>query len=81
MTPRGRLLLVLTGVIVFLGIWEAVPRLSLVGPALLPPPSAIVPTFWREMGLQNDQVCLDQVAFGLSIKLEQKEDILVGGGF
>jgi hypothetical protein len=33
------------------------------------------------MGLQNDQVCLDQVAFGLSIKLEQKENMLVGGGF
>lgn len=49
MTPRGRLLLALTGVIVFLGIWEAVPRLSLVGPALLPPPSAIVPAFWREI--------------------------------
>jgi hypothetical protein len=34
-----------------------------------------------EMGLQNDQVCLDQVAFGPSIKLEQKENMLVGGGF
>ena len=49
MTQRGRVLLALTGVIVFLGIWEAVPRLSLVGPALLPPPSAIVPAFWREI--------------------------------
>lgn len=48
-TPRTRLLLALTGVIVFLGIWEAVPSLSLVGPALLPPPSAIVPAFWSEI--------------------------------
>jgi hypothetical protein len=38
-------------------------------------------TLSERMGLQNDQVCLDQVAFGPSIKLEQKENMLVGGGF
>ncbi|WP_420818894.1 ABC transporter permease [Oleisolibacter albus] len=43
------MLLALLGVAVFLAIWEAVPRLGLVRPVLLPPPSAIPDTFWREI--------------------------------
>ncbi len=44
-----RLLLAITGVVLFLGFWEALPRFGLVKPMLLPPPSEIPATFWREV--------------------------------
>ncbi|WP_373319214.1 ABC transporter permease, partial [Methylobacterium gnaphalii] len=37
------------GLLVFLGIWEAVPRLDLVNPAFLPPPSTIPEAFLKEV--------------------------------
>lgn len=43
------LLRALLGVAVFLAIWEAVPRLGLVNPLLLPAPSAIPYAFWKEI--------------------------------
>jgi len=46
---RDRLLLSLAGVILFLALWEAVPRLGLVRSALLPVPSGIPLAFWREI--------------------------------
>ncbi|MFV3076180.1 ABC transporter permease [Niveispirillum fermenti] len=44
-----RLLLSLLGVITFLAIWEAMPRLGVVKPMLLPAPSEIPASFWREI--------------------------------
>jgi NitT/TauT family transport system permease protein len=46
---RHRGLLALLGVVVFLAVWEAVPRLGLVRPVLLPPPSAIPQAFVSEV--------------------------------
>ncbi|MDZ5649373.1 ABC transporter permease [Nitrospirillum sp. BR 11828] len=46
---RHRGLWALLGVIVFLAVWEAVPRLGLVRPVLLPPPSAIPQAFVAEV--------------------------------
>lgn len=37
------------GLAAFLALWELVPRLGLVNPAFLPPPSAIPPAFWKEV--------------------------------
>ncbi|HYY85254.1 MAG TPA: ABC transporter permease subunit [Beijerinckiaceae bacterium] len=37
------------GLALFLGLWEALPRLAVVNPAMLPPPSAIPAAFWREL--------------------------------
>ncbi|MFT3953035.1 MAG: hypothetical protein QM722_00930 [Piscinibacter sp.] len=37
------------GLAIFLGIWEAVPRLGLVNPAFLPPPSVLPAAFLREL--------------------------------
>ncbi|WP_422394502.1 ABC transporter permease [Nitrospirillum amazonense] len=46
---RYRGLWALLGVIAFLAVWEAVPRLGLVRPVLLPPPSAIPQAFAAEV--------------------------------
>ena len=37
------------GLVVFLLIWEAVPRLGLASPVFVPPPSELPLTFWREL--------------------------------
>ena len=37
------------GLLAFLGLWEAVPRLDLVNPAFLPPPSVLPAAFAREV--------------------------------
>lgn len=37
------------GLLAFLGLWEAVPRLEIVNPAFLPPPSTIPAAFWKEV--------------------------------
>jgi NitT/TauT family transport system permease protein len=37
------------GLAAFLALWEAVPRLGLVNPAFLPPPSTIPPAFLKEV--------------------------------
>ncbi|GJD77887.1 ABC transporter permease [Methylobacterium gregans] len=44
-------LLAAAGLAVFLGIWEAAPRLGLINPAFLPPPSTIPAAFGREVAL------------------------------
>jgi NitT/TauT family transport system permease protein len=41
-------LLPLLGLFAFLAVWEAAPRLGLVSPAFLPPPSALPEAFLRE---------------------------------
>ncbi|TWB12903.1 NitT/TauT family transport system permease protein [Nitrospirillum amazonense] len=46
---RHRGLWALLGVVAFLAVWEAVPRLGLVRPVLLPPPSAIPQAFAAEV--------------------------------
>jgi len=46
--PR-RLGLAAAGLALFLAIWEAGPRLGLVNPAFLPPPSVIPGAFWKEI--------------------------------
>ena len=43
------LLLSCLGLLIFLGLWEAVPRLGLVNAAMLPAPSAIPAAFLREV--------------------------------
>lgn len=45
----SRLLLSLIGVVLFFALWEALPRFGLVKPMLLPAPSEIPATFWREI--------------------------------
>ncbi len=42
-------LLPLVGLAAFFALWEAVPRLGLVNPAFLPPPSALPEAFLREL--------------------------------
>lgn len=37
------------GLLAFLGLWEAAPRLDFVNPAFLPPPSTIPPAFLKEL--------------------------------
>jgi sulfonate transport system permease protein len=44
-----RLVLSFLGLLAFLGVWEAVPRLGLVNAAMLPGPSAIPPAFLKEV--------------------------------
>ena len=44
-----RLVLSCLGLLAFLGLWEAIPRLGLVNPAMLPGPSAIPPAFLKEV--------------------------------
>ncbi|MFV3130136.1 ABC transporter permease [Niveispirillum sp. KHB5.9] len=44
-----RLSLSLAGVILFFAIWEALPRLGIVKPMLLPAPSDIPVSFWQEL--------------------------------
>ena len=41
------------GLLAFLGLWEAVPRLGLVDPGFLPPPSTIPPAFYKEVAGGN----------------------------
>jgi sulfonate transport system permease protein len=45
----GAVLLPLLGLLAFFGIWEALPRLDLVNPAFLPPPSALPAALMREV--------------------------------
>lgn len=51
MTLFRSTLLAALGLAAFLCIWEAVPRLGLVNPAFLPPPSTIPAAFLREITL------------------------------
>ncbi len=41
--------LALLGLVLFLGVWEALPRLGLVRPAMLPGPSALPAAFLKEL--------------------------------
>ena len=41
--------LAFTGLVAFLLLWEAVPRLGLVNPAFLPGPSVLPAAFWQEI--------------------------------
>ncbi len=49
MSKARALALAAFGLALFLGFWEALPRLGLVNPALFPTPSAILPAFLREL--------------------------------
>jgi sulfonate transport system permease protein len=59
------------GLLVFLGLWEAVPRLGLVNPAMLPGPSAIPAAFMKEVAsgawLQAVSSSLSHYVTGLSV--------------
>lgn len=46
---KTALFLAALGLLAFLGLWEAVPRLGLLSPTLLPPPSALPASFMREL--------------------------------
>ncbi|WP_131195724.1 ABC transporter permease [Lichenihabitans psoromatis] len=48
-TPLRSTALAAAGLLVFLCVWEAAPRLGLVNPLFLPPPSTIPVVFWREI--------------------------------
>lgn len=41
--------LAFAGLVAFLALWEAVPKLGLVNAAFLPPPSVLPAAFWREV--------------------------------
>ena len=47
----GLTLLAAAGLAAFLGFWEALPRLGLINPAFLPPPSTIPAAFLKELSL------------------------------
>ena len=49
MTRTRALAFSILGLIVFLGIWEAVPRFGLVDPGFLPPPSTLPAAFLKEV--------------------------------
>jgi NitT/TauT family transport system permease protein len=49
MTRTRALVLSILGLIVFLSLWEAAPRLDLVNPAFLPPPSTLPAAFFKEI--------------------------------
>ena len=49
MRYRHRLGLAAAGLAAFLALWEALPGLGFVNPAMLPPPSAVPAAFWREV--------------------------------
>lgn len=72
MNPRT-LALATLGLVAFLGIWEAVPRLGLVNPALLPGPSSVPVAFLKEWrnGLWSASVAasLGHYLLGLAIGL------------
>src|SRR3954468_6242847 len=63
-------LLAAIGLALFLGIWEAVPRLGLLPPTLLPAPSQLPAAFLREAksGIWGDSVLFSlwHYAIGLS---------------
>lgn len=47
--PLSKYLLPPLGLAAFLAVWEAVPRLGIVNPAFLPPPTVIPAAFMREL--------------------------------
>ncbi|MDR3493649.1 MAG: ABC transporter permease [Ancalomicrobiaceae bacterium] len=49
MARVNRLALALLGLVVFLALWEAAPRLGLVNPALVPGPSSLPKAFVKEL--------------------------------
>ncbi|HTH98369.1 MAG TPA: ABC transporter permease [Stellaceae bacterium] len=51
------------GFIAFLALWEAMPRLGIVNPSLLPGPSALPAAFWQEV---TSGIWLDSVESSLS---------------
>ncbi|WP_112662285.1 ABC transporter permease [Microvirga flavescens] len=65
------LLLSLAGLVAFLLLWEAVPRLGLVNPAMLPGPSSIPAAFWKEAAsgawLQAVASSLSHYVLGLGV--------------
>src|SRR5688500_17175749 len=66
-----RSLLASVGLAVFLAIWEAAPRLGLISPLFLPPPSTLPQAFMREIGggywLQAVLASLGHYALGLAL--------------
>jgi NitT/TauT family transport system permease protein len=63
MSRTRALALAISGFVAFLLIWEAIPRLGLVNPALLPGPTALPAAFWREV---TSGIWLDSVEASLS---------------
>ena len=49
MTSFRSAALAVVGLAAFLALWEAAPRLDLINPAFLPPPSSIPAAFAREI--------------------------------
>jgi len=49
MRSPARLGLAAAGLALFLGVWETAPRIGLISPAFLPPPSTIPGAFWKEV--------------------------------
>jgi sulfonate transport system permease protein len=62
-TSRYYLLLPLAGLLAFLGIWEAAPRLGLFPRVLLPPPSDLPAAFMREV---NSGIWFNSLLLSLS---------------
>jgi sulfonate transport system permease protein len=46
---KGKTALGLAGLVLFLLLWEAVPRFGLISTLLLPPPSSLPGAFWRDV--------------------------------
>jgi sulfonate transport system permease protein len=70
----SRTALAAVGLVAFLAGWEALPRLGLLNPVLVPPPSAIPPAFLREI---TSGVWLTAVLSSLS---HYTTGLLVGAG-
>ena len=71
MTSGRRGVLAAAGLAAFLLLWEAIPRLGLVSPLFVPPPSGLPLTFWRELveGYWGDSVAasLSHYLMGLTL--------------
>jgi NitT/TauT family transport system permease protein len=74
MNRTVRTALAAAGLVVFLGVWEALPRLGLLNATLVPPPSAVPPAFAREI---SSGVWLTAVLSSLS---HYATGLLVGSG-
>jgi ABC-type nitrate/sulfonate/bicarbonate transport system permease component len=59
----------IVGIVVFLLVWELVPRLGLANPEYLPPPSDVLGIFVRNLGLTSFWVALGQTMLGWTIGL------------
>jgi NitT/TauT family transport system permease protein len=80
LTPRRERWLKVLGVVLFFGVWEAVPHLFRMNQLVLPPPSVIARTLRDEIaaGEVGDHVLVSAMEYGLALALACTVGITVG---